>query len=175
VQLARLRDPDVVLSETAASVVVREGQGGWALDELTKGLLGKRLLVLYDNVEHLLPRAAEHMAGSSGVPDGDGRGDVTKALVLRGERVFAVPPMSENDGEALFRRRAAEAGAELGTCVRAVPLPRRGARPRAGRDARRGRGQHTRRGRDGPIRTAVVREADVRAGTGALIAATTSL
>ena len=34
-------------------------------------------------------------------------------LQLPGERVYAVPPMSETDSEALFRRRAADVGVEL--------------------------------------------------------------
>lgn len=114
VPLAPLRDPDLVLSETAAGVGVREGEGGWALDELTKGLAGKRLLVLYDNVEHLLPEAAGHVGGLvAACPTVTVVVTTRERLALPGERVFAVPPMSESDGEALFRRRAAEAGAEL--------------------------------------------------------------
>ena len=35
-------------------------------------------------------------------------------LQTPGERVYAVPPMNESDGEALFRSRAADAGVELG-------------------------------------------------------------
>ena len=72
VRLAPLRDPDLVLSETAAATGVREadGAGGSALDELTKGLVGKRLLVLYDNVEHLLPdrRRARRASSSLACP-----------------------------------------------------------------------------------------------------------
>jgi predicted ATPase len=115
VPLAPLRDPDLVLSQTAAAVGVREGEGGWALDELTKGLAGKRLLVLYDNVEHLLPEAVGHVGGLvAACPTVTVVATSRERLALPGERVFAVPPMSEVDGEALFRRRATEAGAELG-------------------------------------------------------------
>jgi len=116
VPLAPLRDPDLVLSETAAAIGVRgvEGEGGWALDELTKGLVGKRPLVLYDNVEHLLPDAAVHVGALvAACPTVTVVVTSRERLALPGERVFAVPPMTESDSEALFRRRAAEAGAEL--------------------------------------------------------------
>src|SRR5262245_29315372 len=112
--LAALRDPALVLPTLAATLGVGEERDGSAADDLAQGLAGRRLLVLIDNVEHLLPDAAEAVASLvTACPE------VTVALTSRerlqipGERVYAVPPMSESDAETLFRSRAADAGVEL--------------------------------------------------------------
>ena len=109
--LAALRDSARVLAEVAAAVGVRQGEGGSALDDLSSGLAGKKLLLCCDNVEHLLPPAAEHLARLAGdCPTVTVVVTSRERLRVDGERVFAVPPMSETDGEALFRHRAADAG-----------------------------------------------------------------
>jgi len=112
--LAPLRDPALVLPTVAAALGVGEERDGSAADDLARGLAGRRLLVLIDNVEHLLPDAAEAVASLvTACPE------VTVALTSRerlqipGERVYAVPPMRESDAETLFRSRAADAGVEL--------------------------------------------------------------
>ena len=57
--LAPLRDPALVLPTVAAALSVGEGKDGSAVDDLARGLAGRRLLVFIDNVEHLLPDAAD--------------------------------------------------------------------------------------------------------------------
>jgi predicted ATPase len=59
VPLAPLRDPALVLPAIGAAVGVAERAGGSWLDDLARGLTGRRLLVFVDNVEHLMPAAAE--------------------------------------------------------------------------------------------------------------------
>jgi predicted ATPase/class 3 adenylate cyclase len=112
--LEPLRDPALVLPTVAAALGVGEEKDGSAVDDLARGLAGRRLLVFIDNVEHLLPDAAEAVASLvTACPE------VTFALTSRerlqipGERVYAVPPMSESDAETLFQSRAADAGVGL--------------------------------------------------------------
>ncbi len=110
----RFAIPALFFPRSRLRVGVREGEGGSALDDLGKGLAGKRLLVILDNVEHLLPDAAEQIGGFvAACPSVTVLVTSRERLKLPGERVFAVPPMSDTDGEALFRRRAADAGVEL--------------------------------------------------------------
>jgi predicted ATPase/class 3 adenylate cyclase len=112
--LAPLRDPALVLPTVAAALSVGEGKDGSAVDDLARGLAGRRLLVFIDNVEHLLPNAADSVnAFLAGCPTVTVVVTSRERLQTPGERAYAVPPMSESDGEALFRSRAADAGVEL--------------------------------------------------------------
>src|SRR5436189_293773 len=112
--LAPLRDPALVLPTVAAALSIGEGKDGSAVDDLARGLAGRRLLVFIDNVEHLLPDAAASVdALLAACPTVTVVVTSRERLQTPGERVYAVPPMSESDGEALFRSRAADAGVEL--------------------------------------------------------------
>ena len=131
VPLAPVRDPALVLSVVATAVGAAETAGGSAVDDLAEALAGRRLLVFVDNVEHLMPAAADAI-GSFVAACPSVKAVVTSRERLRvtGERVYAVPPMSETDGEALFRSRAADGGVELGLsdelrtlCARLDNLP----------------------------------------------------
>ena len=129
--LATLRSAAFILPSVATAVGVSESPGALPVEDLARGLAGRRLLVFLDNAEHLMPTAA------------DAIGDLTRAcptvtvivtsrerLQLPGERVYAVPPMSASDGERLFRSRAAEAGVVIeasdalrSLCARLDDLP----------------------------------------------------
>jgi predicted ATPase/class 3 adenylate cyclase len=112
--LAPLRDPALVLPTVATALGIGEGIDGWAVDDLMRGLAGRRLLVFIDNVEHLLPEAAEAVdAFVAACPTVTVVVTSRERLQLPAERVYAVPPMSEADSEALFRSRAAAIGVEL--------------------------------------------------------------
>jgi predicted ATPase len=114
VPLAPLRDPALVLRTVAAAVGVGESVDGSPLDDLANGLAGRRLLVFVDNVEHLLPGAADALHSFvAACPTVMTVLTSRERLRIPGERVYAVPPMSESDAEALFRSRAADAGVEL--------------------------------------------------------------
>jgi len=114
VPLAPLRDPALVLAAVAAAVGVSESVGGTPIGDLAKGLAGRRLLVVVDNLEHLLPAAAEAIGAIvAACPTVTTVVTSRERLQVSGERVYAVPPMSDTDGKELFRSRAADAGVEL--------------------------------------------------------------
>ncbi len=112
--LAPLRDPALVLPAIAAALSVIEGKDGSPVDDLARALAGRRLLVFVDNVEHLMPDAADLVgAFVEACPTVTTVVTTRERLQLPGEHVYAVPPMSKTDGEALFRIRAATVGVEL--------------------------------------------------------------
>jgi predicted ATPase/class 3 adenylate cyclase len=112
--LAPLRDPALVLPAIAAALSVIEGRDSSPVDDLARALAGRRLLVFVDNVEHLMPDAADLVgAFVEACPTVTTVVTTRERLQLPGEHVYAVPPMSERDGEALFRIRAATVGVEL--------------------------------------------------------------
>jgi predicted ATPase len=114
IPLAPLRDPALVLPAVAEALSVAQDPTGVPVDDLARGLAGRRLLVLVDNVEHLLPDAADAVvAFVTACPTVTVVVTSRERLHVPGERVYAVPAMSESDGEALFRMRAASAGIEL--------------------------------------------------------------
>ena len=58
VELAALRDPQLVVQALAASLGLREQPGTPLLDTLTSALQGREMLLILDNCEHLLQAAA---------------------------------------------------------------------------------------------------------------------
>jgi predicted ATPase/class 3 adenylate cyclase len=114
VPLAPLRDPALVLPAIAEALTVARDPTGVPVDDLARGLAGRRLLVFTDNVEHLLPDAADAViAFRTACPTVTVVVTSRERLHIPGERIYAVPAMSESDGETLFRMRAASAGVEL--------------------------------------------------------------
>ena len=112
--LAPLRDSALVLPTIAAALSVIEGKDSSPVDDLARALGGRRLLVFVDNVEHLMPDAADLVgAFVEACPTVTTVVTTRERLQLPGEHVYAVPPMSERDGEELFRIRAATVGVEL--------------------------------------------------------------
>jgi predicted ATPase/DNA-binding XRE family transcriptional regulator len=93
VALAPLADPALVLATIAQTLGVKEGAGQPLLETLTAALHAKRLLLVLDNFEHLLeaaPQVAALLEGCAGL-----KALVTSrtALHVRGERLYAVPPL----------------------------------------------------------------------------------
>ena len=112
--LAPLRDSSRLLPTVAAALGVSEGKDSSPVEDLARALAGRRLLVFVDNLEHLLPDAAEALdAFVAACPTVTTVVTTRERLQLPGERVYAVPPMNKGDGEALFRTRAAAVGVEL--------------------------------------------------------------
>ena len=62
VALAPLRDPALVLPTVAQALDVKERADEPLVDTLARTLLGKKTLLLLDNLEHLLPQAARDLA-----------------------------------------------------------------------------------------------------------------
>jgi class 3 adenylate cyclase len=105
VGLGALREPALVTS-TIAQVV-------GAKDELAEHIAGKRLLLLLDNFEHLLPAAGELAALIASCPNITLLVTSREALHLRGEREYAVLPLRESDAVSLFHERVRATGVEL--------------------------------------------------------------
>ncbi len=122
VPLAAVREPPLVL-ETAAQVLD-------ARTDLAAHIADRRMLVLFDNFEHVVdagPAVAELITACPGL-------DVVvtsrERLRIRGEQTFPVPPLAEREGEALFVARAravdpafAESAAVAELCARLDELP----------------------------------------------------
>ena len=114
VALAPLRDPALLLPTAAQILDVAERPGEQLADTLAQMLLGKKALLLLDNVEHLLPRAADDLTALTAACP------TLKVLVTSRERLhisaetsWPVPPLSETDGEQLFIERARGVGVNL--------------------------------------------------------------
>jgi len=98
VPLAPLRDPRLVLESAAQALDAKDG--------LAEYVAGKRLLLLFDNFEHLVDATeglAELLAACVNV-----QLLVTSREVLRlpGEQVYPVPPLEPEEGAELFVTRA---------------------------------------------------------------------
>lgn len=101
VPLASLRDPELVVSKIAQTFSLKEGAGGMSLELLARELGEKRLLLILDNFEHLLPAAGlvtELLNVAPGLTI-----LVTSRTLLRiaGEREFPLTPLAVPDPETL--------------------------------------------------------------------------
>jgi class 3 adenylate cyclase len=113
VPLASLRDPDLVLSSVALALGVPEQAGRGLEETLVDVLLGGRALLLLDNLEQLLPGAADSVAK---LRDAGARVVTTsrERLRLSGELVYPVAPLAETDAAELFFARTAALGVDGG-------------------------------------------------------------
>jgi predicted ATPase/class 3 adenylate cyclase len=106
VPLAPLRDAGLVLRHTAQTLDVIEQPDRPLADVLAEMLSGRRMLLVLDNAEHLLPAAAAAIAT---LRDLDGPKLVVTSrerLQLTGEHVYPVPQLSPPEGIELFTARA---------------------------------------------------------------------
>jgi predicted ATPase/class 3 adenylate cyclase len=111
VPLAPLRDPALVLAVVAQVLDVKEEPDRPLADTLVGHLSGKRQLLLLDNAEHLLPRAAAEIALLLRASTLTLLVTSRERLQLQGEHLWAVPPLVSDDGVALFAARVAALGA----------------------------------------------------------------
>ena len=115
VGLAPLRDPELVVSQLAQAAGVDEQPGRPLPEVIGERLGGKRLLVLLDNAEHLLPGLAAELALLRiAVPTLRLLVTSRERLQLAGERVFAVQSLVEEEAVQLFCERSAGVGSTLG-------------------------------------------------------------
>jgi predicted ATPase/DNA-binding SARP family transcriptional activator len=106
VDLAAIHDPVLLPGEIARRLGVEESEGSVA-DGVARGLGSRRMLLVLDNLEQLLPDVtylSDLLADAPGV-----RMLVTSRapLRLRGEHEYPVPPLELPDGVELFVARAA--------------------------------------------------------------------
>jgi predicted ATPase len=106
VPLAPLRDPELVLPSLAQALALSEEPGTPLEARLVAHLSGKSLLVLLDNVEHLLPRAADRIAALRATNGSCLLVTSRERLRIAGEQAWPVPPLADDDGAELFLARA---------------------------------------------------------------------
>ena len=109
-----MTDAALVLSEVAKTLHVREGEELPLREALAERFSGRRLLVLLDNAEHLLPDLAAHVADLLGA--GEGLTVLVTSrerLQLTAERVIVINPLSQDDAQSFFRIRAAAHGVTI--------------------------------------------------------------
>ena len=121
VELAAVTDSELVPSMIASALGVNELSG----QSLSRLLGARRMLLVLDNLEHL-PDASPHIAEVLDAgPDVVVLATSRAPLRLTAERVFAVPPLPDDDAVALFVERAqASAAPEVAElCRRLDGLP----------------------------------------------------
>jgi predicted ATPase/DNA-binding XRE family transcriptional regulator len=148
VALAPLGDPALVLATIAQTLGVRETAGQPLLETLKSALHARRLLLLLDNFEHLLDAASLVVELLEACPGLKALVTSRAALHVRGERLYALPPLllpdptqptaivslTRNPAVALlvecaqavmpdFRLTEQNAAAVAGICVRLEGLP----------------------------------------------------
>jgi predicted ATPase/DNA-binding CsgD family transcriptional regulator len=95
IELADLRQPDLVVSRVASAVGVGEEPGRPLLDTLADALRSRRLLIALDNCEHLIDACAQvcqHLLASS--PGLHLIATSREPLRVAAETVWQVPPLS---------------------------------------------------------------------------------
>lgn len=113
VSLATVRDPALAIPAVAQAIGLKDKTDEPLASRLREHVLGKRLLLVVDNCEHLLPRVADDIAALRDVGGPVILVTSRERLGLNGEQVFPVPPLSASDAVALFVSRAGETGVAL--------------------------------------------------------------
>jgi predicted ATPase len=98
VPLASVRDPDLVFAQAARTVESRNG--------LAVHISDRRLLVLFDNFEHVIAAAQGLAELLSACPNLKLLVTSRELLRLSAEHEYVVPPLEETEALRLFRERA---------------------------------------------------------------------
>jgi predicted ATPase/class 3 adenylate cyclase len=111
VPLAALTDPQLVLEGAAQTLGAEDGLAGHIAD--------KRLLLLFDNFEHLMDAAADVSDVLAACPNLRVLVTSREPLHVSDEQEYAVPPFAHQEGVAFFlaRARAVEAGFQADDAV----------------------------------------------------------
>lgn len=113
VPLAPLRDPQLLTSSIADALGIVDAPGR-ALDErVLAALAGKHALVLLDNIEHLLPKAATIVSAMRAADGPTWLVTSRERMQLQGEHLYAVPSLAQDEASELFLARAAAFGVQL--------------------------------------------------------------
>jgi predicted ATPase len=106
VALDGLQSPDVVAATIAGALGIRDAEAD-PLESLRAYLVGRELLVLLDNFEHVVAAAPLVAALLESAPGLTILATSRELLRLRGERELRIPPLApETDAAALFVERA---------------------------------------------------------------------
>jgi predicted ATPase/class 3 adenylate cyclase len=134
VELAPLRDSELVAPAVASVLGVKEEPGRRLAETLAEQVCDRRLLLVVDNLEHVLESASLFANLLASAPDLRLLATSRERLRVAGEHVFPVPPLAVGEATALFveRARAARPGYEpdeperseiAGLCARLDGLP----------------------------------------------------
>jgi predicted ATPase/DNA-binding CsgD family transcriptional regulator len=107
VELAPLSDPGLVPAAVARGLGLADERPRDLEDELADHVAGRRLLLVLDNCEHVLPAAA-HLVGRllRAAPDLRVLTTSREPLGLEGETVYQLSPLAQPEAVSLFRERA---------------------------------------------------------------------
>jgi len=110
VELATLRDPQLVPQAVASALGVKEAAGRPVLEALLKFLKNRHLLLILDNCEHLLQACAE-LARQALQAGGHSKvlASSREPLHVAGETTYQVPALPESEAASLFIDRATAA------------------------------------------------------------------
>jgi predicted ATPase len=97
VELAALTDPALVPATLAQALGIKEEGSSPPLETLKRRLAGKRLLLVLDNFEHLLPAAADVVALLQAAPQVQVLATSRIPLQVYGEKEYLVPPLTLPD------------------------------------------------------------------------------
>ncbi|HET7029424.1 MAG TPA: adenylate/guanylate cyclase domain-containing protein [Candidatus Limnocylindrales bacterium] len=107
VDLASLRDSQLIETAVASALGVRESSESAVSDALRGMLRDRSMLLVLDNLEQLLPGAAEVVSGLvRAAPELRVLGTSRELLRIAGERGYPVPPLDPTAGVTLFEERA---------------------------------------------------------------------
>ena len=98
VPLAPLRDPELVLATAGRALGSKNG--------LAEHIADKRLLLLFDNFEHVVDAAADLAALLTSCPQLELLVTSREPLHVTGEQEYAVPPFAHEEGVGFFLARA---------------------------------------------------------------------
>ena len=113
VQLAPVRDPELVVPAVAQTLGLRDQPGESALETLSDYLRGKELLLVLDNFEQVLaaaPAVATLLAEAPGLKL---LATSRTPLRLSGERAYRVPQLALDEAVELFAERAQAAAPDF--------------------------------------------------------------
>jgi predicted ATPase/DNA-binding SARP family transcriptional activator len=115
VELAPLRDPDLVVQTIARALELAIDPTDEPLDALAAGLAPQELLLVVDNAEHVRTASTAFAELIAQAPRLTLLVTSRAVLHVSGERVFPVAPLAEDDAVELFvqRARLLEPGFEL--------------------------------------------------------------
>jgi predicted ATPase/class 3 adenylate cyclase len=113
VPLAPLRDPAVVPATAARALGVAEQPGRELADVLDAAIVGKRLVLFFDNAEHLLPEVADSIARHLEVEGPTVVVTSRERIRIQAEHTFTVPSLSAGDARDLFVARARQVDASF--------------------------------------------------------------
>ncbi|HEY6836657.1 MAG TPA: adenylate/guanylate cyclase domain-containing protein [Gaiellaceae bacterium] len=113
VSLAPVRDWELVVPSIAQTLGLREQPGETVLETLTEYVRDRRMLLLLDNFEQVLPAAAALSGLLGSAPELNVLVTSRTPLRIAGERTYSVPPLQGSESVNLFVERAQAADAEF--------------------------------------------------------------